>query len=185
MERHNAILQTIPESKYYYLVEEIINDQKNNGGHEMYKEYNKTSYDIAIAKIKKRLNILNTNMQENRKVMDKVITDIENSKKTPGEENYKKATAKEIDEWQKNILILQENYVNYKSAVNTIISILEDLQFNQYIQAGQQRTMRFLRDKYITEGDKNYLEKGVTWAYKYAEKHRLNIDLKKYSIYYT
>ena len=184
MERHNAILQTTPESKYMFLVEEILADQKSDGCNDMYKECNKTSYDIIAGRMQDNLNILNEYIKENRKVMDKIINNIENSKKKPEEAGYKKASAKEVDEWQKMILKLQEDYVTYKCSIDIIKPGLEDILFNQYVELGQRRTMRFLRNKYMSDCDKEFLEKGVSWAFNYAAKHRLNIDMKQYAAYY-
>lgn len=184
MDRNKAILQTIPESKYMFLVEEIVSDKKNNGSHDMYKECNKTSYDIIAAKIQNNLNVLNECLKENRKVMNKIINNIENSKKSPEQKEYKKASAKEVNEWQKMILKLQEEFVTYKSTVDLIKPVLEDILFNQFVELGKRRTLRHLRNKYLIDNDKEYLTKGVTWAFNYAEKHRLNIDLTQYAVYY-
>ena len=184
MDRNHAILQMTPEPKYMFLVEEIVADQKSDGCNDIYKECNKTSYDIIAARIQYNLNTLNQCIKENRNVMDKIINNIENSKKKPEEAGYKKTSAKEVDEWQKMILKLQEDYVSYKCSVDTMKPVLKDILFNQYVELGQRQTMRFLRNKYMSDHDKEFLEKGVSWAFNYAAKHRLNIDMKQYAAYY-
>jgi hypothetical protein len=181
MDRNDAILQTTAESKYQFLVEEILADKLCRGQHDIYKETNKSSYDIIVGKLQSRIDALRLTMKENRKVMDKIITDIENSNKKPDAPGYKKASAKELDEWNKLGMKLQEEFVECKYHINAIKPGLDDLMFNQYIELGQRRTMRFLRNKYIEDGDKGFLEKGVTWAANYAAKHRIAIDLKKYA----
>lgn len=181
MDRNDAILQTTPESKYSFLVEEILADKASMWKNDIYRETNKSSYDPIVGKLQSRIDALRLTMKENRKVMDKLITDIENSKKKPDEKGYKKATAKEVDEWNKMGMKLQEEFVECKHHVNAIKPGLDDLMFNQYIELGQRRTMRFLRNKYFEDGDQDFLEKGVTWAAKYAAKHRIAIDLKGYA----
>ena len=181
MDRNDAILQTTAESKYQFLVDEILADKTSMGHNDIYKEFNKSSYDIIVGKLQEHLNRLNTTMKENRKAMDKIISDIENSKKKPDEKGYKKASAKELDEWNKMGMKLQEEFVECKHHVNAIKPGLDDLMFNQYIELAQRRTMRFLRNKYFEDFDQEYLEKGVTWAANYAAKHRLKIDMKAYA----
>ena len=184
MDRNEAILQTTPEAKYMFAVNEIIADKDSRGYNDIYKECNKTSYDIIAAKIQNTLNMLNECIKENRKVMDKIIKSIENSKKKPEETGYKKASAKEVDEWQKIILKLQEEFVSHKSSIDLMKPVLDDILFNQFVELGQRQTMRHLRNKYLRDHDKEYLTKGVTWAFNYAAKHRLNIDMTQYAAYY-
>ncbi len=181
MDRNECILQTIPEPKYAFLVEEIISDKLSRAYNDMYKECDKSSYDIIAGKLQDHLNLMNSRMKENRKVMDKIITDIENSKKKPDEKGYKKANAKDVDEWQKTCKKLQQEYVEYKCSADAVKPGLHDILYNQYIEVGQRRTMRFLRNKYLDDGDQEYLEKGVTWASNYAAKHRVKIDMKAYA----
>jgi hypothetical protein len=181
MDSNDVILQTTPEPKYSFLVEEIMADKISRGYNDMYKECDKTSYDPIVIRLQQQLNILNNRMKENRSIMNTIINDIENSKKKSGEAGYKKVSAKELDEWQKMIMKLQEDYVTYKASADTIKPGLEDILFNQYIEVGQRRTMRFLRNKYLDDGDQEYLEKGVTWAANYAARHRLKIDMKAYT----
>lgn len=181
MDRTELILETTAESKYDFLVEEILADKVSKWQNDMYKESNKSSYDPIVGKIQSRINALRNTMKENRKVMDKIITDIENSNKKPDAPGYKKASAKELDEWNKLGMKLQEEFVECKDQVIAIKQRLDDLIFNQYIELGQRRTMRFLRNKYMDDNDKEFLEKGVTWAANYAAKHRLAIDFKQYA----
>jgi hypothetical protein len=75
---------------------------------------------------------------------------------------------------------LQEDYVTYKASADAMKPGLEDILFNQNVELGQRRTMRFLRNKYLNDGDQEFLEKGVTWAANYAARHRLKIDMKAY-----
>jgi predicted house-cleaning noncanonical NTP pyrophosphatase (MazG superfamily) len=181
MDRHDAILQTTAESKYKFLVEEILADKASRWQNELYRETNKSSYDPIVGKLQNRIDTLRLTMKENRKVMDKIITDIENSNKKPDAPGYKKASAKELDEWNKMGMKLQEEFVECRHHVNAIKPGLDDLMFNQYIELAQRKTMRFLRNKYMEDGDQEYLEKGITWAANYAAKHRLKIDMKAYA----
>ena len=114
-------------------------------------------------------------------MMNIIISNIENDKKKSVEAGYKKLSAKEIDEMQKSIMKLQEDYVTYKASADAIKPGLEDILFNQYIEVGQRRTMRFLRNRYLEDGDQEFLEKGVTWAANYAARHRVKIDMKAYA----
>jgi predicted RNase H-like nuclease (RuvC/YqgF family) len=181
MERHTAILETSPESKYTFLVEEIVNDKICGGYHDMYKDFERTSYDIIVAKFQNDINSLNRAMKENRKLMDSTIASIENSKKKLGDKDYKKPSAKQVEEWQKMCPRLQGEFVEYKAAAEALKPRLDDIIFNRYIEAGQLRTMRHLRNKFIQDNDREYLEKGVTWALNYAARHRLKIDMKVYT----
>ena len=181
MDRNDAILQTTPESKYHFLIEEILADKASMWKNDIYRETNKSSYDPIVGKLQNRIDTLRLTMKENRKVMDKIITDIENSKKKPDEKGYKKASSKDVDEWQKMCKKLQQEYVEYKCSADAVRPGLDDILFNQCIEVGQRRTMRFLRNKYLNDGDQEYLEKGVTWAANYAAKHRLKIDMKAYA----
>ena len=181
MDRTELILQTTAEPKYHFLIDEILADKASSWKNDIYKDSNKSSYDPIIGKLQNRVDTLRLTMKENRNVMDKIISDIENSKKRPDEKGYKKASAKELDEWNKMGMKLQEEFVESRYHVIAIKPRLDDLIFNQHIELGQKRTMRFLRNKYMEDGDQDFLEKGVTWAANYAAKHRLAIDLKGYA----
>ena len=73
MDRNDAILQTTPESKYHFLIEEILADKASMWKNDIYKETNKSSYDPIVGKLQNRIDTLRLTMKENRKVMDKII----------------------------------------------------------------------------------------------------------------
>uniref|UniRef100_A0A6C0ANE5 Uncharacterized protein n=1 Tax=viral metagenome TaxID=1070528 RepID=A0A6C0ANE5_9ZZZZ len=181
MERNDAILETNPDPKYQYLVDEIISDKLSGGLKNMYKDFKKTSYDIIVAKYQSKFNILNDKMKENRKLMENTIKRIENSYKKPDEEGYEKISPKEVENLQKLFPKLQDEFVEYKSSSETFRIKLEDIIFNQYLESGKMLTMRYLRNKFIEDNDKLFLEKGVTWAFDYAARHRIDIDITQYS----
>jgi hypothetical protein len=181
MDRNELILQTIPDPKHAFLVEEIIGDKLSMGNNDMYKECDKTSYDPIASKLQEHMILMNNRMKENRGIMDMIINNIENAKKKPCETGYKKTSAKEIDEMQKMCMKLQEDFVTYKASADAMKPGLEDILFNQHVELGQRRTMRFLRNKYLDDGDQEFLAKGVTWAANYAARHRVKIDMKAYA----
>jgi hypothetical protein len=184
IDRNTAILQTFPDSKYAHLVNEIVNDKMSGGNHNLYKDYSKTSYDIMAGYLQKEQDSLNLAVKLNRKKMDKIIDDITNALKDPKDKDYKKATDKEVKAWEEESLKLQEDYVRIKGSLDTMAPKLADVKYNQYVEIGQKMTMWFLRNKFIDDGDLEYLEKGVTWASDYAEKNRLSLDLAYYKSFY-
>ena len=54
--------------------------------------------------------------------------------------------------------------------------LLDDCIFNQYLENSRRNTLKMLRDKFFMDGNKDYLEQGVTWAMEYAEKHKIKLD---------
>jgi hypothetical protein len=67
--------------------------------------------------------------------------------------------------------------VNMKSSLDDIIHLISKCEINQYAELDYMIRMRFLRDKYLQDGDIVFLEKGVSWVVGYTDKMRISIDL--------
>jgi hypothetical protein len=179
MDRNISILQTIPNSKYAYIVNGILEDKASMGIRDYYKNDGKTSYDPVIGRIQRDIQKCISNSKENRKTMETLITNISNSKRNPTDKDYKKATQAVVENWESECSKLQLAFVTYKSQVEFLNPLLDDCIFNQYLENSRRNTMKMLSDKFFMDGNKEYLEQGVTWAMEYLEKHKVKLDLER------
>jgi hypothetical protein len=176
MDRNISILQTVPNSKYAYIVNGILEDKSSMGMRDYYKNDGKSSYDPVIGRIQRDIKKCISNSKENRKIIETLITNITNSKRKPTDKEYKKATKANVEHWESECSKLQLAYVTYKSQVEFLTPLLDDCIFNQYLENSRRNTLKMLRDKFFMDGNKDYLEQGVTWAMEYAEKHKIKLD---------
>lgn len=174
--RDSAICQTLPNKKYTFLVEEILEDKKSRGAYDHYKT-GTTSYDPVIGRLQRDIQFYTLSSKENRNTMDLLITNISKAMKDPKDPEYKKASKEDLTRWESECSRLQQAFVTYKGMLELLEPKLDDCLFNRYIEESKRSTMKMLRDKFFMDGDEDYLAKGITWAMEYSEKHRIKLDL--------
>jgi hypothetical protein len=161
---------------YNYLVREIVRDKESGGQHNLYRADGINSYDPVIGKLFREKKMWEGLMEKNRGTMDKTIASIEAASKSPGEKGYKAARNTDIVRWQDETVKLQEEYVEFRVNSARLLPSIEDCKYNRLIEEMTRRNMRALRDKFFHDRDEAFLEKGVVWALKYAEKSRIDIN---------
>ena len=164
------IQETEVDPKYSYLVEDIVRDKISDGKLNYFSPSKSTSYDVILGKLRAKESSLKKNIKDNQSRMDQVIDDL-NHKGSKG------LTRKEVASLDAECLSLQESYVNMKSSLDDIIHLISKCEINQYAELDYMIRMRFLRDKYLQDGDIVFLEKGVSWVVGYTDKMRISIDL--------
>jgi len=167
---------------YNYLVREIMNDKKYGGSHNLYRADGANSHDPVIGRLVREKNKWDELIAKNRAAMDKVIASIEAAMKRPDEKGYRPARKGDMVRWQDESMKLQEEFVEFRENSAKLLPIIEEFQYNHYIEEVTRKNMRALRDKFFRDGDVVYLEKGVTWAMNYSAKHRLEIDYKSLAV---
>jgi hypothetical protein len=175
--RDTAIYQTLPNKKYAYILEEVLEDKKHFGAYDHYKNDGKSSYDPVIGRLQRDIKFYTVSSRENREKMDSLINSVTKAMKDPKDKDYKKATKAQIEQWESDCSRLQQSFVTYKGLLEVLEPQLEDCLFNRYIEDSRRSTMKMLRDKFFMDGDEHYLAKGITWAMEYAEKNRIKLDL--------
>ena len=178
LDRNDALLQTTAHEEYYHLVLDIIRDKESMGSHDYYSEYNRTTLDLLLARLYNKKGMLIETCKNNRGLIEKLLKNIECSKKHPGEKDFRKASARDIEKWNTECMTLQQDYIDFKGSLEKIIPLIEDIEFNRYLERGQRNTMKYLRDKFFNDGNVEYLEKGITWAVEYETRHRVKVDYK-------
>ena len=174
--RDTAIFQTLPNKKYEFLVEEILEDKKARGAHDYYRD-GTSSYDPVVGRLQRDIKFYTDGCQDNRDKMDTLISNISRALKDPKDPGYKKASKEDLNRWESDCSKLQMTFVTYKGNLEVLQTQLDDCLFNRYIDDSRRSTMKMLRDKFFMDGDQDYLAKGVTWAMEYAEKHKIKLDL--------
>jgi len=159
------------DPKYSYLVEDIIRDKESDGKLNYFAPSNSTTYDIILAKLKAKEDVLNKAITENQSRMDKVIESLSKGSKGKLKKNI-------LSLLEAECISLQEQYVNMKSSLNTISHLINKCEINQYAESQYMSRMRILRNKYLVDSDLVFLEKGVSWVIGYTDKIRVPLDLK-------
>ena len=179
MESTEEILATTADDKYADIVEDIMNDKMSGGKFDYYRT-DTSSYDPIIAKLEREQKRWTDLIAANRKSMDRVILNIENSKKPS--DKLKKVTSADVASWELECKKLQEEYMDFKGNLDSIMPKIEDCKYNRLIEEVQRRHLREFRNKYMQDADFEFMSRGVTWACKYCATHRLKLDFSGYPV---
>lgn len=163
--------------RYNCVVREIVADKESGGAYNLYRPGGTNSYDPVVWRLQAEKKKWDDLMEKNRRAMDRVIGLIEAALKNPNDKDYREARPVDIARWQDESLKLQEEFVEFRANSARLLPSIEDCQYNRLIEEMTRRNMRAVRDKFFEDGDEVYLEKGITWALKYAEKHRIGLNL--------
>ena len=162
---------------YNFLVREIVRDKESGGAHGLYRAEGANSYDPVIGRLVREKKYWDELIEKNRAAMDRAIGLIEAAMKKPDEKGYRAARPSDILRWEEETVKLQEEFVEFRANSERLLPSIEECQYNRLVEEMARRNMRALRDKFFEDGDMEYLEKGVIWAMKYAEKNRAGSSL--------
>jgi hypothetical protein len=158
--------ETVPESKYEDVVQDILRDKKYNWRLNYYKSDGKSSYDVSICRMNMEIDKLTANINTNERLMKTL------------EENISTSTQKKTKETCDRQFVLAEEEIRHdKARLDELRELKPKWEWNRYLELGLESTLRRVRNSFILNHDEDLLRKGVTWACAYAVKNR-------YQLYY-
>jgi len=153
----------VPDAAYDFTVRDIIRDKLQEGKLNYYDD-NRTTWDVIVAKTQLKLRQYRNDIDTNTKMLQQIATDTANSRLPTTDKNYKKIVKAQQQ-------IMDQNYATAIDSINDDTStikreqlLLQDYLWNQHLEASINRMMRYLRNKFIKDGDIDFLRRGVTWT---------------------
>jgi len=153
----------VTDAAYDFTVRDIIRDKLQEGKLNYYDD-NRTTWDVIVAKTQLKLRQYRNDIDTNTKMLQQIATDTANSRLPTTDKNYKKIVKAQQQ-------IMDQNYATAIDSINDDTStikreqlLLQDYLWNQHLEASINRMMRYLRNKFIKDGDIDFLRRGVTWT---------------------
>lgn len=168
----DVVPSTVPEEKYEHVVENILRDKDDKWCHDYYNSTS-TMFDVPYATASLAVRKLKAAIKKCETALTDITRRIENSKLDPKHANYKTLTAKEIEE-------LEAEYIEiYKKKCDHMIALEGDelqetkMGWKRYVEITRYKLLNYLRNKFMIDGDKDFMTRGVTYVEQYIEKQRL------------
>jgi len=163
------VASTIPNSKYDYVIENILRDKEYGWSLNYYKPDGKSSYDVGIARMTNEIKELTANIVTNEKLMKTLDQNISNS-------SHKKIQKSQLETWDKQFVLAEEEIRNDTHRIQEIQNLLPKWEWNRYLELGRESSLQHVRNSFMIDNNMEQLAKGVTWACSYDSKHRCHID---------
>jgi hypothetical protein len=113
----------------------------------------------------------------NERLMEECDKNMRRARLQKTDKDYKKATPVEISRWDKQYVQAMEDVMHDSRTSDYLGQQIELWSWNRYIELGRMNRLKGLRDKYKTDGDLEFLRKGVTWACASAKKQTHDLHL--------
>jgi len=168
----DVVPSTVPEEKYEHVVENILRDKADGWSHDYYTSTS-TMFDVPYSVATLAVRKMKAAIKRCENTLTDITTRIENSKLDPKHKNYVKLTGKEVEE-------LEAEYIEtYKKKCDHMISLEADeleetkMGWKRYVEVIRYKLLNYLRNKFMIDGDNDFMTRGVTYVEQYIEKQRL------------
>jgi hypothetical protein len=172
-----AVLSTSALPSYNNVVQIILRDEKHDWKFDYFKPDGKSSCDVKIGRLKINKWETEANIKANAQLLVTLDKNIKAARLPPNHADYKKAKPAEISLWDKQYVQAEEDLMLDRKHIDALTELIEQWTWNQYLEIGRMNSLWRLRNKYKYDHDREFLEKGVTWACEYEKRHRHNVDL--------
>jgi len=167
----NLVNSTEPDNRYDYIVADILRDKKS-GWSLKYYEDNKTSWDPTVGRTRRTIARCISSINSNQALLDKQTKDLELSRLPKEHKDYKPITKQEKKHMDSAYVIATDEINSDKQTLRAMEPYLEDALWSQFVESRTTQFMRYIRNKFMLDGDLNFLKRGVTWVYTYAKNQR-------------
>jgi len=194
---------TIADSKYDSVVENILRDKESGWKLNYYKPDGKSSCDPELARMYSELKQYNINIDTNKKLISKLTSNIKLAilkNKQIAEDRILLSTMKEekdvetkcidIDEpvltelefksdvlktWKSQIAIAEEEIKIDISRTKELESKIPKWEWNRVLELSLDSNLQRVRNQFVIDNNEELLRKGVSWACNYAYKNRYEL----------
>ena len=165
--REEQIPVTNADSKYEGTVEDILRDKASGWKNDYYGD-TRTGYDVHCAIAANEVLALKKQIKRFEAELEKITASIEGTKAAPSN----KLTAKQIEELELQYI---ETY-KQKCEQMVLLDAAEDSQrgfeWKKYMQAKRLTLLQWIRNRFMYDGDEEYMKKAVTCISRYIEELR-------------
>jgi hypothetical protein len=162
---------TVPDKKYAHIVDDILRDKKH-GWSLKYYEDSRTSWDPVVGRTVASIKTHELNIINNQAILDKQTKDLSKSRLPIDHKDYKPISKQEKKKMDLAYIVSTDEISFSNNSLKSLRPYLETILWSQYVESKSIRLMRHLRDKFMFDADQDFLERGVTWAFTYANKLR-------------
>lgn len=152
-----------PDPAYDFTVRDIIRDKLQEGKPNYYED-NRTTWDVIVAKTQLTLRRCRNDIDANTKMLEQIASDTANSRLPPTDKNYKKIVKVQQQIMDQNYAAAIDSINDDTATIKREQPLLQDYIWNQHLEASINRTMRYLRNKFMRDSDIDFLRRGVTWV---------------------
>lgn len=162
---------TEPDNIYSHIITDILRD-KQSGWSLKYYEDNRTSWDPVVGLTRDTIARCNSSIISNQCLLDKQAKDLELSRLAKDHKDYKLLTKQEKKHMDSAYVIAIDEINSDKQTLRVMEPYLEDALWSQFVESRTTQFMRYIRNKFMHDGDLNFLKRGVTWVNNYAKNQR-------------
>ena len=167
---NELIAETTPLPLYEYIARDIQRDRDYGWNLNYYKDWETTSYDVAVCRCEMAIREANKTIAHSNAVMDALSAEIKCAKLDPKDANYKKLGLKAMEAKQLGVAAALDEIAEAERIIRNENVNLDKYKWGQYVEKWRYRNLRGVRNAYQLNGDYEYVRRGVTWACSYADK---------------
>ena len=160
------------DTKYEHIVDNIIRDKSSGWRNDYYRD-TYTGYDTHVARAQAQIHGYKHQIKKYENELEKIATCIENSKRAVDDPKYKKLTPKAVDALEEDYSELYKQKCEQMVFLDGAEKIKQQFEWKQYLQVKRLVLLQSIRNKFMVDGDEDYMKRGVTWVSQYIEKLRL------------
>jgi hypothetical protein len=169
----DTVPTTAPQAKYQHVVENILRDKADMWRHDYYSSTS-TIYDVphtvALVGVRK----VKAEIKRCEAALIDITARIETSKLDPKDKNYKKLTAKEVEQLEGEYIEIYKKKCEQMIALEGAEIVETKMGWKRYVEVTRYKLLNYLRNKFMIDGDEDFMTRGVTHVEQYIEKQRLS-----------
>ena len=165
------VLTTEVLSKHQPIVMNILRDKESGWRCDYYRDTS-TFYDPPVGRARMEVSKHKMSIKKYEASLEKITGALEASKKDPKEPGFKKLSAKDTEALEAEYIDLYKLKCQQMMFLDGAESILQEWVWKQYVEKKRLLLLQSIRNKYMIDGDADYMAQAVTWVEEYVERMR-------------
>jgi hypothetical protein len=165
------VLATEIMPKYQNIVKNILRDKESRWHHDYYRDTS-TFYDPHVGRARMEVGKHKVNIKKYEASLEKITGALEASKKDPKDPGFKKLSAKDTEALEAEYIELYKLKCQQMVFLDGAESVLQEWIWKQYVQKKRLLLLQSIRNKFMGDGNADYMARAVTWVEEYVERLR-------------
>jgi len=165
------IRATEVNAKYEGVVENILRDKANHWAYDYYRDTT-TGYDLPLAFGNSTIRLHKNRIKAYEAALLKVTTALDASKKDVKDPAYKKLSWKEADALELEYIELYKQKCEQMVLLDGVENECREFEWKQYLQAKRISLIQLIRNRFMADGDEDYMKRAITWIEDYISTLR-------------
>ena len=154
-----------PDVRYDYIIQDIIRDKNSSWSHDYYSNSSST-WTIKQAISQSEIDRLNSRINVLNGTMKKLDQQIANSKLNPNEKGFKSLSPADIERIDQGFKDAVYEIRECQGDLDSEKPKCEQFRFNAMVDSRRIVGLRDLRNRFVMDGDLDFLSRGVTWVHQ-------------------